>query len=63
MGLRTSSEASRMNEAIDLVPPSWRCSRSRRVTFSTPTIASSTTTPAAITKPASTITLIDAPRQ
>ena len=47
--------------AVDRLLPSLRAWRSRRMMFSTSMIASSTTTPSAITKPASTIVLTVAP--
>ena len=58
IGLRTSSEASRMTFAVDTPLPASRCCRSRRTMFSTSMIASSTSAPRAITSPASVIVLI-----
>ena len=49
--LRTSSEASRMMLAVDCALPSARCWRRRRTMFSMSMMASSTTTPRAMTKP------------
>ena len=40
-----------MIAAVDLSLPAWRACRSRRMMFSTSTIASSTTTPTAISEP------------
>ena len=62
IALRTSRDASRMTLAVDLPPPSLRCWRRRRTTFSMSMIASSTMSPSAITNPARTIVLIVTPR-
>src|SRR5881396_1951093 len=62
MALRTSSEASRMTLPTDLVLPSLRYWRRRRTMFSMSMMASSTTTPTAITKPARTMVLMVVPR-
>ena len=56
--LRTSSEASSTILAVESGASERRFSRSLRTMFSQSTIASSTTAPVAITKPASTIVLI-----
>src|SRR5437879_6211863 len=61
MVLRTSSEASRMTVAVDLALPCRRCWRRRRTMFSMSMMASSTTTPTAITNPAKTIVLMVTP--
>ena len=60
---RTSSDASKITRAVERDPPSRRCCRSRLTMFSVSTIASSTTAPSAIAKPARTIVLIVVPRQ
>ena len=52
--LRTSFEASTTTRNADSGFPAARFSRSRRTTFSTSMIASSTTSPRAITRPVST---------
>src|SRR5262245_6026968 len=62
MALRTSSDASRMMLPVDFVLPSLRCWRSRRTMFSMSMMASSTTTPTAMTNPARTMVLIVVPR-
>ena len=51
-----------MTSEIGSESPSWRFWRRRRQVFSMSMIASSTTTPTAITSPARTMTLIDSPR-
>ena len=61
IAVRTSTDASRMMPKVDRVLPSARAWRMRRTMFSTSMIASSTTTPMATTRPASTITLSVAP--
>ncbi len=62
MALRTSTEASNTITDVDCFLPSRRNWRRRLTTFSTSTMASSTTAPIAITKPAKTITLSEVPR-
>ena len=52
-----------MMAAVDLVLPSRRAWRSRRMMFSTSMMASSTTTPTAMTNPARIIVLIAPPRK
>ena len=52
-----------MTVAVLCPPPLSRSSRSRLVMFSTSMIASSTTAPSAITRPARVIVLMVAPRQ
>ena len=59
---RTSSDDSRMIDAFDCSLPCAAARRSLRTMFSTSTMASSTMAPSAITKPASTIVLMVAPR-
>ena len=51
-----------MIDAFDCWLPCAAASRSRRTMFSTSTMASSTMAPRAMTKPASTIVLMVAPR-
>ena len=58
IGLRTSSEASRITFAVDTPLLDNRCCRSRRTMFSTSMMASSTSAPRAMTSPASVIVLI-----
>jgi hypothetical protein len=60
-GPRTSSEASRMMPAVDLPLPSRRCWRMRRTMFSTSMMASSTSSPRAITSPARIMVLMVTP--
>jgi len=55
---RTSIEASRMTRAVERPEGLRRSSVSLRTTFSTSTIASSTMSPSAMTKPARIIVLI-----
>ena len=52
-----------MMPAIDLVLPSARCCRRRRITFSMSMMASSTTSPRAMAMPARIIVLMVVPRQ
>ena len=59
--LRTSSDAASTTSNADLVSPSARFCLSLRTMFSTSMIASSTTSPIAITRPARTIVLIVVP--
>ena len=59
--LRTSSEASNTTRNAERGLPSSRLIRNRRTMFSTSMIASSTTSPRAITRPASTIVSIIPP--
>ena len=60
---RTSSEAASTTANAGLGSTASRFSRSRRAIFSTSMIASSTTSPSAMTRPAIIITLIVAPDQ
>ena len=62
IALRTSSDASRITGRVDFGDPSRRAWRRRRTMFSTSMMASSTTTPTAMTKPARTMVLSVAPR-
>ena len=59
--LRISSEASRITAATLRGLPAARFSRRRRMMFSMSTMASSTTSPRAITNPARIMVLIVAP--
>ncbi len=59
--MRTSTEASSTMPKVDCVLPAARAWRNRRTMFSTSMMASSTTTPTATTRPASTITFTVAP--
>ena len=63
MALRTSSEPSSTMRAVDLSLPVFRASRNRRTMFSMSMMASSTTTPTAITRPARIMVLIVCPRR
>ncbi len=63
IGPRTSRDASRTTLAGDLPVLAARSWRMRRTMFSMSMMASSTTTPTAMTRPARIITLIELPER